>query len=299
MKLLNRKDFTGTLRFLDREVILTRAVVSLVDLFMRHPPALVVFQVTPHEFLPYLAQWVARYLGHQTLYFEPSPISPTQIPHSDRGRLLVPSRALVSGSRVESAVRAIARERLGVLRGGQVPQYLEIQKNRDYTVRKLPERVKAVRFYFRKPRSRVVTDGIEATTSRGMLRAVGMGDDDWDKPQIGIASSWNEITPCNLSLGRLAQAAKEACPRGGGYPLQFGTVSVSDGISMGHEGMHFSLVSREVIADSVETVMQAERLDGSVLLAGCDKSIPGMLMAAARLDLASVFLYAARLPRAG
>lgn len=143
-----------------------------------------------------------------------------------------------------------------------------------------------------KPRSRVVTDGIEATTSRGMLRAVGMGDADWGKPQVGIASSWNEITPCNLSLDRLAQAAKEGVHAGGGYPLQFGTVSVSDGISMGHEGMHFSLVSREVIADSVETVMQAERLDGSVLLAGCDKSIPGMLMAAARLDLASVFLYA-------
>jgi len=143
-----------------------------------------------------------------------------------------------------------------------------------------------------KPRSRVVTDGIEATTSRGMLRAVGMGDEDWEKPQIGIASSWNEITPCNLSLARLAQAAKEGVHAGGGYPLLFGTISVSDGISMGHEGMHFSLVSREVIADSVETVMQAERLDGSVLLAGCDKSIPGMLMAAARLDLASVFLYA-------
>jgi dihydroxy-acid dehydratase len=143
----------------------------------------------------------------------------------------------------------------------------------------------------RKPRSRVVTDGIEATTSRGMLRAVGMGDADWDKPQIGVASSWNEITPCNLSLGRLAQAAKEGVHAGGGYPLQFGTISVSDGISMGHEGMHFSLVSREVIADSVETVVQAERLDGTVLLAGCDKSIPGMLMAAARLDLASVFLY--------
>jgi dihydroxy-acid dehydratase len=125
-----------------------------------------------------------------------------------------------------------------------------------------------------------------------MLRAVGMGDADWDKPQVGIASSWNEITPCNLSLDRLAQAAKEGVHSGGGYPLQFGTISVSDGISMGHEGMHFSLVSREVIADSVEVVMEAERLDGSVLLAGCDKSIPGMLMAAARLDLASVFLYA-------
>ncbi|MGO1810070.1 MAG: dihydroxy-acid dehydratase [Canibacter sp.] len=143
-----------------------------------------------------------------------------------------------------------------------------------------------------KPRSRDVTDGIEKAASRGMLRAVGMGDEDWDKPQIGIASSWNEITPCNLSLDRLAQGAKEGVHAGGGYPLQFGTISVSDGISMGHEGMHFSLVSREVIADSVETVVMAERLDGTVVLAGCDKSLPGMLMAAARLDLASVFLYA-------
>ncbi|VXB24249.1 dihydroxy-acid dehydratase [Aeromicrobium sp. 9AM] len=143
-----------------------------------------------------------------------------------------------------------------------------------------------------KPRSRTVTDGLEATASRGMLRAVGMGDDDWAKPQIGVASSWNEITPCNLSLDRLAKAVKVGVHAGGGYPLEFGTISVSDGISMGHEGMHFSLVSREVIADSVETVMMAERLDGSVLLAGCDKSLPGMLMAAARLDLSSVFLYA-------
>lgn len=143
-----------------------------------------------------------------------------------------------------------------------------------------------------KPRSRQVTEGIEATAARGMLRAVGMGDGDWDKPQIGVASSWNEITPCNLSLDRLARAVKDGVHAGGGYPLEFGTISVSDGISMGHEGMHFSLVSRDVIADSVETVMMAERLDGSVLLAGCDKSLPGMLMAAARLDLASVFLYA-------
>jgi len=142
-----------------------------------------------------------------------------------------------------------------------------------------------------KPRSRDVTDGLEKTAARGMLRAVGMGDDDWVKPQIGVGSSWNEITPCNMSLQRLAQSVKEGVHAAGGYPLEFGTISVSDGISMGHEGMHFSLVSREVIADSVETVMQAERLDGSVLLAGCDKSIPGMLMAAARLDLASVFFY--------
>jgi dihydroxy-acid dehydratase len=119
-----------------------------------------------------------------------------------------------------------------------------------------------------------------------------MGDDDFAKPQIGVASSWNEITPCNLSLDRLAKAVKNGVHAAGGYPLEFGTISVSDGIAMGHEGMHFSLVSREVIADSVETVMMAERLDGSVLLAGCDKSLPGMMMAAARLDLASVFLYA-------
>ena len=143
-----------------------------------------------------------------------------------------------------------------------------------------------------KPRSRDVTDGLERAAARGMLRAVGMGDEDFAKPQIGVASSWNEITPCNLSLDRLAKAVKNGVHAGGGYPLEFGTISVSDGISMGHEGMHFSLVSREVIADSVETVMMAERLDGSVLLAGCDKSLPGMLMAAARLDLASVFLYA-------
>ena len=143
-----------------------------------------------------------------------------------------------------------------------------------------------------KPRSRQVTDGVEATASRGMLRAVGLGDEDFAKPQIGVASSWNEITPCNLSLDRLAKAAKNGVHAAGGYPLEFGTISVSDGISMGHEGMHFSLVSRDIIADSVETVMMAERLDGSVLLAGCDKSLPGMLMAAARLDLASVFLYA-------
>ena len=124
-----------------------------------------------------------------------------------------------------------------------------------------------------------------------MLRAVGMGDGDWQKPQVGVASSWNEITPCNLSLQRLAGFAKEGVHAAGGYPLEFGTISVSDGISMGHEGMHYSLVSREVIADSVETVFGGERLDGSVLLAGCDKSIPGMLMAAARLELSSVFLY--------
>jgi dihydroxy-acid dehydratase len=124
-----------------------------------------------------------------------------------------------------------------------------------------------------------------------MLRAVGMGDDDFDKPQVGVASSWNEVTPCNLPLDRLAKKAKEGVKAAGGYPLEFVTIAVSDGISMGHEGMRASLVSREVIADSVETVMHAERFDALVTFAGCDKSLPGMLMASARLNLPSVFLY--------
>jgi dihydroxy-acid dehydratase len=143
-----------------------------------------------------------------------------------------------------------------------------------------------------KPRSYLVTDGLERAPARGMLRAVGMTDADWEKPQIGIASSWNEVTPCNLSLDRLAKASKKGVIEAGGFPMQFGTISISDGISMGHEGMHFSLVSREVIADSVETVMEAERLDGMVTFAGCDKSLPGMMMAAARINVASVFVYA-------
>lgn len=143
-----------------------------------------------------------------------------------------------------------------------------------------------------KPRSSEVTSGYERAPARAMLRAVGMTDDDFEKSQIGVASSWNEITPCNLSLQRLAAGSKDGVRDSGGFPMEFGTISVSDGISMGHEGMRASLVSREIIADSVECVVHAERLDGTVLLAGCDKSLPGMLMAAARLDLASVFLYA-------
>ncbi len=142
-----------------------------------------------------------------------------------------------------------------------------------------------------KPRSHDVTDGPKKAPARAMLRAVGMGDGDWDKPQIGIASSWNEITPCNVSLRRLAEHAKAGVRSAGGFPMEFGTITVSDGISMGHEGMRASLVSREVITDSVETVVFAERLDGFVGLAGCDKSIPAMLMAAARLDLPSVLVY--------
>jgi dihydroxy-acid dehydratase len=142
-----------------------------------------------------------------------------------------------------------------------------------------------------KHKSRDVTDGYERAPARAMLRAVGMGDDDWSKPQVGIASSWNEVTPCNLPLDRLAKQAKQGVFDAGGYPIEFNTIAVSDGISMGHEGMRASLVSREVIADSVETVMHAERLDGMVTFAGCDKSLPGMVMAAVRLDVPSVFLY--------
>jgi dihydroxy-acid dehydratase len=142
-----------------------------------------------------------------------------------------------------------------------------------------------------KPRSREVTDGIRKAPSRAMLRAVGMTEDDWDKPQVGVASSWNEITPCNLTLRTLAEHVKHGVTEAGGFPMEFGTITVSDGISMGHEGMRASLVSREVITDSVETVVFAERLDGFVGLCGCDKSIPAMLMAAARLDLPSVIVY--------
>ncbi len=142
-----------------------------------------------------------------------------------------------------------------------------------------------------KPRSRDVTDGIQKAPARAMLRAVGMTDADFVKPQIGLANAWNEVTPCNMTLRKLAQCAKQGVTAAGGFGMEFGTITVSDGISMGHEGMRASLVSREVICDSVETVMHAERLDGFIGLAGCDKSIPAMLMAAARLDLASVFVY--------
>src|SRR6266511_3280639 len=142
-----------------------------------------------------------------------------------------------------------------------------------------------------KPRSYEVTDGMERAPARAMLRAVGMTDADWGKPQIGVASSWNEVTPCNMPLDRLAKRAKDGVRAADGFPIEFVTIAVSDGISMGHEGMRASLVSREVIADSIETMMHAERFDAVVTLAGCDKSLPGMLMAAARLDLPSVFVY--------
>jgi dihydroxy-acid dehydratase len=142
-----------------------------------------------------------------------------------------------------------------------------------------------------KPRSRDVTEGPQRAPARAMLRAVGMGDDDFRKPLIGVASSWNEVTPCNLHLDTLADRAKEGVREAGGYPIEFTTIAVSDGISMGTEGMRASLISRECIADSVELVVHAERLDGVVTIAGCDKSLPGMVMGAMRLDLPTVFCY--------
>src|ERR1700730_10218037 len=142
-----------------------------------------------------------------------------------------------------------------------------------------------------KPRSAEVTDGKTRAPARAMLRAVGMTDDDWDKAQVGVASSWNEVTPCNLPLARLAKRAKDGVRAAGGFPIEFVTIAVSDGISMGHEGMRASLVSREIIADSVECVMHAERFDALVTFAGCDKSLPGMLMASARTNVPSVFVY--------
>ena len=142
-----------------------------------------------------------------------------------------------------------------------------------------------------KPRSHEVTDGASRAPARAMLRAVGMTEDDFSRSQVGVASSWNEVTPCNMPLADLARRCKEGVTEAGGFPLTFNTIAVSDGISMGHEGMRASLVSREIIADSVEAVMHAERLDAFVSFAGCDKSLPGMLMAAARVNLPSVFVY--------
>ena len=142
-----------------------------------------------------------------------------------------------------------------------------------------------------KPRSHEVTDGPNRAPARAMLRAIGMTEDDFSKSQVGVASSWNEVTPCNIPLDALAKRCKEGVSEAGGFPIEFNTIAVSDGISMGHEGMRASLVSRELIADSVEAVMHAERLDAFVSFAGCDKSLPGMLMASARINLPSVFVY--------
>lgn len=142
-----------------------------------------------------------------------------------------------------------------------------------------------------RPRSWEVTEGPERAPARAMLHAVGLSDEDMSKPQVAVASTWNEVTPCNYHLNKLAALAKEGVRSANGVPFEFTTIAMSDGIAMGHEGMRASLVSREVIADSVEIVMHAERFDGLVGIAGCDKSEPAMLMAMARLNLPSVYLY--------
>jgi dihydroxy-acid dehydratase len=142
-----------------------------------------------------------------------------------------------------------------------------------------------------RPRSGPLTTGPSRAGARAMLRAVGLSEEDLERPQVAVASSWNEVTPCNVHLNGLAAAAKEGVRQAGAVPLEFGTIAVSDGISMGSEGMKASLVSREVIADSVELMVNAEQFDAMVTIAGCDKSLPGMLMACARLDIPAAFLY--------
>ena len=142
-----------------------------------------------------------------------------------------------------------------------------------------------------RPRSWEVTEGAHRAPARAMLRAVGFSEDDFSKPQVAVASSWNEVTPCNYHLGKLAALAKEGVRQGGSVPVEFGTIAVSDAIAMGHEGMKASLMSRDLIADSVELVMHAERFDALVGIAGCDKSEPAMMMVMARLNLPSVYLY--------
>jgi dihydroxy-acid dehydratase len=142
-----------------------------------------------------------------------------------------------------------------------------------------------------KRRSSAVTEGPARAPHRAMLRATGLGDDDLAKPLLGVASSWNEVTPCNLHLDTLARSVKDGVRAAGGTPIEFTTIAVSDAIAMGHEGMKASLVSREVIADSVELMVIAEAFDGLVAIAGCDKSLPGMMLALARLNVPGVFLY--------
>jgi dihydroxy-acid dehydratase len=142
-----------------------------------------------------------------------------------------------------------------------------------------------------RPRSGPLTTGPSRAAARAMLRAVGLSEEDLERPQVAVASSWNEVTPCNVHLNGLAAAAKEGIRQAGAVPLEFGTIAVSDGISMGTEGMKSSLVSREIIADSVELMVNAEQFDALVTIAGCDKSLPGMLMACARLDIPAAFLY--------
>jgi dihydroxy-acid dehydratase len=140
-------------------------------------------------------------------------------------------------------------------------------------------------------KSKTITGGVERSPNRAMLRAVGFGDGDFDKPIIGVANGYSTVTPCNASLGKLADAVMTTAKNEGLMPQVFGTITVSDGISMGTEGMKYSLISREVIADSIETVCEAQQMDGLVAIGGCDKNMPGAMIAIARLDIPAVFVY--------
>src|SRR3989442_11196767 len=142
-----------------------------------------------------------------------------------------------------------------------------------------------------KRRSAAITQGYERAPNRAMLRAVGFGDDDFTKPIVGVANGYSTITPCNMGLDMLARRAETALRESGAMPQMFGTITVSDGISMGTEGMKYSLVSREVIADSIETVCNAQAMDGVIAIGGCDKNMPGAMMALARLNIPAIFVY--------
>ena len=142
-----------------------------------------------------------------------------------------------------------------------------------------------------KRHSRAVSDGPDRAPARSMLRAVGLGDEDMDKPFVAIGNLASDVTPCNVHLDRLAKKVKEGVWEANSVPFMFGTITISDGISMGTEGMKASLVSREVIADSIETVAFGESMDGLIVVAACDKNMPGAMMAMARLNLPSLFFY--------
>lgn len=140
-------------------------------------------------------------------------------------------------------------------------------------------------------RSQAITQGAQRSPSRAMLRAVGFTDSDFDKPIVGVANGYSTITPCNMGLNELAINAENALKQAGAMPQMFGTITVSDGISMGTEGMKYSLVSREVIADSIETAVQAESMDGVIAIGGCDKNMPGAMIAMARMNVPAIFVY--------
>jgi dihydroxy-acid dehydratase len=140
-------------------------------------------------------------------------------------------------------------------------------------------------------RSQIVTQGVQRSPNRAMLRAVGFKDADFRKPIIGIANGFSTITPCNLGLDGLAKRTETAARKAGAMPQVFGTITISDGISMGTEGMKFSLVSREVIADSIETVAQGQSMDGVLVIGGCDKNMPGAMIAIGRMNIPSIFVY--------